>query len=188
MKKIDAASFEVLFKEHYVSLFHFALKFVSRQDIAEEIVQTVFTNLWEKRHNLILKSSIKAYLFTAVRNQCLNHLNSQWHQATQGLQETLLINIATPNPSEFDQEVLHQLVQQGIEQLPEKCRIIFTLSRQAGLTYDEISTELSISKETVKSQIKIALKRLRQFLGQHWDLMAIGTFFIKKISAVFPLF
>ena len=66
---------------------------------------------------------------------------------------------------------LRQLIQRGIANLPEKCRIIFQLSREMGMSYEEIARELDVSRETVKSQIQIALKKLRQFLGDHWGTL-----------------
>ena len=72
---------------------------------------------------------------------------------------------------ELDQEALIRLLQKGIATLPSQCRTIFHLSRQGGLTYDEIAEELGISKETIKSQVKIALRKLRDFLGRHWEAM-----------------
>lgn len=170
---INATSFEKAFKQHYVALFHFAYQFVQRTDIAEELVQEVFVLLWEKRKTTKITSSLKSYLYTAVRNQCLNYLKEKWHKKELLQDWASSIDLHLPE-SVDDSERLYQLIQLGIKRLPEKCRLIFNLSRQSGLSYDEIAQELNISKETVKSQIKIALQKLRTFLGEHWDTLAIS--------------
>ena len=170
-QSLDATTFEQLFRELYQDLFFHACRFIYRRDIAEELVQDTFVKLWENRQKLHIQSSYKAYLFQAVRNQCLNYLKSNWHKMTDA--ETEIDALPLVAPAEEKDEALGLLLRKGIEQLPEKCRTIFLLSRQAGLTYDEIATELQVSKETVKSQIKIALQKLRNFLGAHWDTLVI---------------
>ena len=166
---INSTNFETLFKEQYQPLFFYAVKFVFRHDIAEELVQDVFVQLWENRKSLQIKTSIKSYLYTAVRNRCLNYLKSHWHRMVED--DAILEGFSAEAQGAVDNESLKKLIQQGIQSLPEKCRIIFTLSRQAGLTYDEIAEELGLSKETVKSQIKIAIQKLRNHLGDRWETL-----------------
>ena len=168
----DIAAFEKVFREQYEALFHFAYRFIQNREEAEEVVQDVFVNLWEKRQNLHIQTSVSAYLYAAVRNRALNVVKSAYRRQTSPLEITdsgPALEISLENKS--DQEELMALVQRGIEGLPEKCRLIFTLSRQAGLTYDEIAAELGVSKETIKSQIKIALKKLRDFMKRHGHVL-----------------
>ncbi len=170
----DEKAFEKLFYEHYHKLYRFCRQYIFEKEIAEELVQDVFIYIWENRRSLIISRSLSAYLHTAVKNRALNYLKSKYaREKPQPLEEGLITSLSETEESSLDQHQLHQLVQQGIQQLPERCRIIFTLSRQGGLTYDEIAEELSISKESVKSQIKIALQKLRAYLKEYWEIWLI---------------
>ncbi|MBX2875967.1 MAG: RNA polymerase sigma-70 factor [Saprospiraceae bacterium] len=167
----EIEAFERLFKAHYPDLYAFGYRFVQDRSQVEDLIQDVFLHIWENRAQLEIRSSIQAYLKTAVKNKALSHLRSYYH-----LQVAMVPPDEVPAPTSVaasedkpDTEILMQLVQRGIEQLPKQCRLIFQLSRQSGLTYDEIARELGVSKETVKSQIKIALQKLRAFLGKHWE-------------------
>lgn len=171
LRGLSQAAFEKLFRQYYEELYYYACRYLWRREDAEEAVQDVFVRVWEKREELQISTSVKAYLYAAVRNRAINHLNSRWAR-----EAPLQLDPATPimaeaMEDELDQEALIRLLQKGIATLPSQCRTIFHLSRQGGLTYDEIAEELGISKETVKSQVKIALRKLRDFLGRHWEAM-----------------
>ena len=146
-----------------------AFKYVVDSATAEEVVQETFLAIWEKRQTLQIHSSAYGYLAKAVTNRCINYLKSSYNRThelgdlPENAQPTINTTEDTLNAWE-----LEQLLAQAIQGLPQNCRIIFNLSRQAGLTYEEIAIELGVSKETVKSQIKIALKKLRAFLNDHW--------------------
>lgn len=178
MQKIrqgDLAAFEQVFREQYEALFRFAYRFVQNREEAEEVVQDVFVILWEKRQGLEIKTSLSAYLYAAVRNRALNVVKSAYRRRVSSLESIELEESLTePVQANPDQSELIALAQRGVESLPEKCRLIFTLSRQAGLTYNEIAEELGVSKETVKSQIKIALKKLREFMERHGRAFELG--------------
>ena len=151
-----------------------AFKFVVDSTAAEEVVQETFLTIWEKRQTLQIHSSAYGYLAKAVQNRCINYLKSSYNRThelgdlPESAQPTINTTEETLNAWE-----LEQLLAQAIQALPQNCRIIFNLSRQAGLTYEEIAIELGVSKETVKSQIKIALKKLRDFLKEHWTQIPV---------------
>lgn len=159
--------FQKLFYDHYGPLYRNAFQYVNDAQVAEELVQDAFVNFWEKRLQFQLKTSIKAYLFVSVRNLSLNYLKSRYANAKSlHIAATEVLESKT-TATDHAQELEH-LLQKGIDLLPEKCKIIFNLSRGSGMTYQEIATELGVSKETVKSQIKIAIKKLQQILKEHW--------------------
>jgi RNA polymerase sigma-70 factor, ECF subfamily len=165
----DIKAFEMLFHRYYEQLCRHAFKFISQGEVAEEIVSGMFSHLWEKREELQITHSPKAYLYTSVKNASFNYLKSQY--ARQLFQRTAPENqtpLASSPVEELTYQELQAIIQQGIETLPEKCRIIYTLSRNAGLTYEQIAGELGISPKTVKAQMGIALHKLRTYLDQHW--------------------
>ena len=171
IRSLSLPEFETLFRQHYEELYYYARRYLWRREDAEEVVQDVFVSLWEKRRELRISTSARAYLYAAVRNRAINLLNSRWSSAvTLSPEPTALLPENEPEQT-FGEQALPNLIRQGIAALPEQCRIIFQLSRQSGLTYDEIAEELGVSKETVKSQVKIALRKLRDFLGKRWEAM-----------------
>lgn len=170
VSKNDIKSFNYLVELHYTKLLRSSLKYVRRPELAEEIVQDVFVALWNKRQTLEIKISLSAYLHTAVKYRSLNQLKSDLLKPKfeSEFPESVPC-VLTGVEDEIMAQDLGVLITKAIETLPKKCRIIFDLSRNGGLTYKEIATELNISQKTVETQISIALSRIKVFLGKHWD-------------------
>jgi RNA polymerase sigma-70 factor (ECF subfamily) len=165
IKNGDQPSFDKLFRKYYVMLTRFVYQIVRNQTIAEEIAQDVFVVLWEQKEKISIQSSVRAYLIIASRNATLNQIKKNETRkkyekkvATEQFQKSTEIN-----ETEENTELVH-LIEKSIDQLPEKCREIFLLSRQTGLTYQEISENLKISKKTVENQMTIALRKLREYI------------------------
>jgi len=159
--------FEGLFKQYQPLLLPFAHRFVRSREDAREIVQDVFVAVWNNRSSLRQDGNLKSYLFTATRNKCLNFLQKRRLQ-TQSLDAAP----HTENLAAFNQEAsnveaqmeaseLMESILEEVGKLPPKCREIFILSREEGLSYKEIAEKQGVSVKTVENQIGIALKRLR---------------------------
>lgn len=170
--KDDRSAFEEVFRLHYTELCRFCIKYVRDEHVAEELVQEVYINIWERRNTLNITTSVKAYLFTAVRNRSFNYLKLQIpkEQKKIGVEDVLDLR---DNGEELEvkmvQEELHAYVQDAIDALPPKCQTIFNLSRNAGMTYKEIAEELDLSVKTVENQVGHALRKLREQLLPLWD-------------------
>tara|TARA_R110002124_G_scaffold239959_1_gene405077 strand:- start:9667 stop:10215 length:549 start_codon:yes stop_codon:yes gene_type:complete len=167
----DRTSFEILFRNFYAPLCDYAFKFVKSSDIAEDQVQEVFVNIWEKKKDWHPKGSIKSYLYKAVRNQSLNYLKhkqfvEEWKQKIASRSPT---SFHSPTEERANPEQVKKWVQEAIHQLPKKRRAIYELSRNHGLTYMEISRTLNISIKTVETQMGRSLKHLRSYLKQKLD-------------------
>ena len=166
--------FEYLFRTYYSQLCRFSMKYVRQKEATEEIVQDIFLYLWEKRHTLNITQSLKAYLYTAVRNRSLNHIKANMNRVEMGGELSEQEQpIYDPQSEALDPQQLRKEITKAIEMLPPKCRAIFDLSKNAGLTYQEIAEELDISKKTVEAQMSIALKKLRQTLQPSWNKIAL---------------
>lgn len=167
--------FEKLFKKYYEGLCQYCLRFVKQEEVAEEIVQDVFVKLWQLEKELKVHTSLKAYLYTSVKNGALNYLKSPYaRQQFEGHKTSdfeLLIDSTTQNL--LDYEELTKLVGEAVERLPQQCRTIFEMSRSGGHTYQEISEKLNIAPKTVENQMGIALKKLKAHLHTYWDLLVI---------------
>lgn len=165
VKKDDLKAFETLFRTYYAQLIRYGMSMVRDESVAEEISQEIFMYLWEKRKEIQLKSALKSYLFTSVRYKSINYIKLELPklQATTDLEG--ISGISEPPMTTSETDLLKARVQHAIDQLPDKCRNIFVLSRYGGLTYKEIADELDLSVKTVENQMTIALKKLREMLS-----------------------
>ena len=166
----DHSAYEALFKEHYRPLCAFAFQYVKSSDDAEEVVQDLFVKLWQDRKKLNITSSLKAYLFTAVRNRSLNAINKS--KRNEALPEEMVDN-SQNEVDEDEEELRNARVQTAIEQLPEMRRKVFKMSRFDGLKYREIAEQLGISIKTVENQMGSAFKTLRNELADLMPLLAL---------------
>ncbi|MCD6201051.1 MAG: RNA polymerase sigma-70 factor [Bacteroidales bacterium] len=173
----DDIAFEQLFRKYFSDLTLFALKYTGDMDTAKEIVHTVFLNLWEKKDTMDPASPVKSYLFTSVRNRCLNHLRDQRKFRKDALFDiTVEMAAAETSSSYLETAELQQQINAALDQLPEKCRQVFELKRFEGLKYKDIAEDLGISVKTVEAQMSKALKILREYLQDYfvWYLL-LGT-------------
>lgn len=154
---------EHLFKEHYAVLTAYANKFMNDLDDSKEVVQNVFVNLLDSKKSIKIHTSVKAHLYTSVRNACLNAIrqkatHDKHHENIKYLSKDS--DISTDEV--FEQSELEYQIYQAIDELPEQCKRIFKMNRLEGLTNQEIADHLGISKRTVETQISKALKNLRK--------------------------
>lgn len=129
-----------------------------------EVVQDVFVSIWNKRDELTLDQNLKAYLYTATRNKSLNFLQKKKLPTVSFSPAIHDGQVEKPADEVMETNELEIALYDEIYQLPEKCRKIFLLSRQEGMSYKEIAVKLNISVKTVENQIGIALKRIRKRL------------------------
>jgi len=167
VKKDDLISYEIIFKKYYQEIFRFAFNYLRDKETAEEIAQEVFLYIWEKRKKIEIQTTLKTYLYSATKNKCLNYLRLELPklQATSDVEDIQLVVSNNIHSDEGERERLKKYVDKAIDNLPKKCRHIFVLSRNAGMTYEEIAQELDLSKKTVENQMGIALKKLRESLA-----------------------
>ena len=168
---LDKSQFEVLFKTHFQHLCNFALQFVEDIDTAQGIVQKVFITLWEKRNTLDPNKSLKAYLFTSVRNRCLNHIRDQKKYRSTVLDLECAEFEVVSEEDQFAADDLKEKIAAALAELPEKCRKVFEMSRFQNMKYKEIAEELEISQKTVEAHMSKAMKSLRNSLK---DFMPIA--------------
>ena len=168
--------FEDIYLSYFSKLKYFALEYVIREEDAENIVQDVFTELWEKKEMLSMHINLVAYLFTTVKNRCLNHLRHKTivQETATLIQEEYLITLRMNLNSleAFDQNLfsdqdIEKLITRALDSLSPKCREIFVMSKIEGKKQKQIAAELNISINTVETQIGIAYKKLRTELKEH---------------------
>jgi len=164
IKSGDQFAIKELFRRYYSSLCRLTHRFVYSKGDVEDIVEGVFEEIWLKRESLVLNQSIKPYLFKAARNQAFNFLKNKRRQPITVIDDDLeLLSYSDPVQDMIEKD-LAAAISEAIENLPQKCKLVFTLNRQDGLSYSEIAGVLNISERTVENQIVRALKLLRKDL------------------------
>lgn len=173
MVKGQKEAFDALFRRYYQPLCRFAGFFIEDGDDAEEAVQAAFITLWENRKEIFITRSVKAYLYQMVRNNALMLLRKNITRKHYEQEYFQVREADVPGERLLSDEEINKLIVKGLAVLPEKCRMIFSLSRFDGLTYDEIAEYLDISAKTVENQMGIAFQKLREFLLPVWKKMLI---------------
>jgi RNA polymerase sigma-70 factor (family 1) len=167
MRSASAPKRETVFQEIYQSsfdpLFHFTLGLVREPEAAKDIVQQCFLNLWKTPFEAGGLEDARRRLFVFVRNLVFDH------QRKEATRQRFLRQMESAEESATEMESIQnketiRVIEQAIEALPEKRKRIFKLSRIEGLSHEEISVRLSISKNTVNNQINSATEFLRERL------------------------
>jgi RNA polymerase sigma-70 factor (ECF subfamily) len=158
----DMQAYKQLFLLFYPSLLSFAVSIIKSKELSEEIVSDVFIKIWEKRHQLDKVENLSYYLFTAVKNKCLNGLKDPQNR------ESLEINDVDvkfkslyydPEQRLISEEMINR-IQKAIQELPPRCRLIFKLVKEEGLRYKEVAELLQLSLKTVENQMSLAFKKI----------------------------
>lgn len=161
-------SFEKLFHRFYPGLSGYAESLVGKREIAEEVVQDVFYNIWKNRETLRINKTWQSYLYRSVYNNSMMYLRKMRREHPMNERNSLEPKVNTPDPYELMQlNEVSELVSRTLEDLPERTREIFRLNRQEGLKYREIAERLSISIKTVEANMGRALKALRNSLKKY---------------------
>jgi RNA polymerase sigma-70 factor, ECF subfamily len=181
----DETALRHIFKAYYRPLLADAWRLVPDRSVCEDLVQEVFVELWRKREDLSIHSSLRAYLRRAVVNRAINHLKSD----KRFVGEEYLPQGDTETPEAAQEQALAQEIQESriheaIAQLPEKCRVVFVLSRFEHKSHKEIAEILDISTKTIENQITKAMKMLREFLIKPENLSSIGISAIVLIRRI----
>ncbi|WP_120518986.1 RNA polymerase sigma-70 factor [Chitinophaga barathri] len=164
----DDVAFTIMYRRYEQHIREVALMYTKDPEASREIVQEVFRRIWEKREKLTEIKSLKDYLFIIARNLIFN----QFKKAAQELavrKQRLYETLETINDADF--KVRNQecefILNTAIASLPPQRKKIYQLAREKGLSYEEIATELRISRFTVKNQMVQALQSIRLYLLHH---------------------
>ncbi|GAB3828454.1 RNA polymerase sigma-70 factor [Hymenobacter jeollabukensis] len=170
------AFMQALFKGYYRPLGNVIYRVVQDRAVAEDLLQDVFLRIWHNRETLVISTTYKAYLYRAAMNAALRHAERSKRQV--GWEEASFVEPARDTTAEqLDAQDAEQLVAVALEALPPQCRAVFLMSRQEGLSYQQIAEALDVAPKTVENQMGKALRILRDRLsgflsGLHsWLLM-----------------
>lgn len=166
---MDKAAFHILFKKLYSPLCNYAFKIVNSHEEAEDIVQGIFVDFWNKPDKEQIEAAFENYLIRAVKFKCIDYqrkaLVKRKYESEAVHGQAALVD--TDEPEKPD---LADVLQVAVAQLPEKTREVFILCKQEGKSYKEISEQLNISQKTVENQMGRAFRHLRESLKGHKEL------------------
>jgi RNA polymerase sigma-70 factor (ECF subfamily) len=168
IKKGDRKAFRAVFDEYFNALAAFGYKYIPDQFVVEDMVQEAFISFWEKREDFNHINAVKSFLYTSVRNKCLNHLKHQ--TVVQKHEKALVYELESDHAFSshvIEEETFNQLFTE-IRNLPPSAQEIMLLALN-GLKNQEIADELKVSVNTVKTQKKIAYSKLKENLGSHFN-------------------
>lgn len=177
LQEDDITAFNAIFNRYSSKLYNFSYGYLKSKEETEELVQEIFTKIWETRRNLKSEYSFESYLFTIAFNQIKKYFRSK---CTEDKYRDYIKSHQEENSSVSSQAnytVLNELLNDLINKMPEKRKAVFIKSRFEGKNAGEIADEMAISKKTVENHLSAALKHLRQELTKE-HFMGILFFFL----------
>ena len=170
INKGDSKSFEAMYKYYYPRLGQFLLRYVYSQKTAEDLIHNLFYNIWQNRDNIEPRGTLRAYLYTAARNEALKYLSRNKEEDHSALGDHPHLKSEPTYPKEkIEYKEFEEAFRSAVKRLPEKRRQIFLLHREDKLTYREIADVLDISIKTVETQMSRSIKFLSQKLNHFRD-------------------
>ena len=160
----DEYALKLIYNKYWDQLFFSAFNVLHDQHVCEDIIQEIFINLWNKREIIEIRVSLKSYLFASTRYEVYRQVRFS------SVREDIFENISErmESPSEYGniehRELLSQ-ISSIVNNLSEKCKVVYKLSREEQLSHKEIASQLDISTKTVENHINKALHQLRVSLG-----------------------
>ena len=166
--QFDEEAFELLYRRFYPRLYNFSLKIIGEVSVSQDIVHEVFIKFWENREHLY-GNSYGALLFKMTRNMCFNYLKHKKVVLNKSIdltacrqwEELYRIEFVKDDPYLLIEKELEEQFQEIVNDLPERCREVFILSRVNGMKNREIAQELNLSLKAIEKHISYALRILR---------------------------
>jgi len=167
----DTSALSDIYNAYWQPLFLSSYNLLKSKELSEDIIQDVFLDLWNKRESLIINISLKAYLYACTRYKVYEYFRKNKNKLRVDLLDDLNKRLTESTPlTKLMHKELVQHIENVVATLPEKCRLVYTLSREQKLSHKEIADQLNISPKTVENHITKALKTLKLSLGSFLSL------------------
>lgn len=177
----DQYSFRILFHHFTLRLITFAQSILGNKEAATEVVDDVWVKIWKNRSTLPRVENIRTYLYTATKNSSLNYLSNKARAMVIEPFNDITIQIKDeycPEKQMITEEIFKK-IHAAVQELPPRCKMVFKLVREDGLKYREVAEIMKISENTVDAQMIIAVKRIREAIGN--SLYMRKSTILKKI-------
>lgn len=174
LKVGDKDAFVHIYNKYHNSLYGYALRFVKVPQVAEDIVQEVFIKVWSRRSNIDATLSFKSYLFTITRNAVFKQLKKIAADDQMRTEVALHVGNKINDPEmQLQWQQYNHILSAAIERLPPQRKRVFKLCRIEGKKYEEVATELNLTRNTVKEHMVLAVRSIREYVGRHADMQLI---------------
>lgn len=187
----NRSAFNMLYQVYYNKIFRFAYYFLRDKEACHDVVLDVFLSIWQSRKKLKDITNLEAYFYIITKNEAARYLNKQqeYNQIVlNDLSIQLKDQVESPPDQKLIEKEIEQLLTEIINELPEKCRIIFLMARQEGLKPKEIGEILSLSESTIRVQMKIAIEKIVAKIRPHFPdltLTALLTLLIEIYQDIY---
>ena len=177
LKQDDEKAFHTLYSRYALKVRSLAFSKVNSKEVAQEIVQEVFTDIWERRHELQI-SSFSSYIFVAVKYQTLNFFKREiTHQRHHKLYKAFIRISEDSTMRSVQYNDLAEALEKGVQKLSNKTQLVFRLNRFEGRSISEIALKLNLSEKSIKYHISRSLKELRVYLKEFLISILLFVYF-----------
>lgn len=159
-------AFTMLYERYWKRMLYKALLKLPSESDAEEVVQDTFIDLWNSRHRIQIKHTFHTYIASVVRYKIMAKMaanKKQTYQDIEGIESKHILDHSTEEWISFND--LRDEIEAAVKTLPEKCQLVFRMSREEGMSHKEIAEELDLSSKSVEAHITRAIKTLRKKIG-----------------------
>jgi len=170
----DPKAVSLLFNAYYGAVSNRVSRIIGDRDEAQDIVLQLFQAVWQKRHALNISKPIKSYLLIAAHNRSVNHIRNRGRARillNNAIQRSAVTKTVPPADVEIEARELDELIRVAIGLLPDKPRVTLVMSRDSGMTYKEIATNLGVTEKAVEKNINKALQLLRVMLKPYLKML-----------------
>lgn len=167
--------FNAIFEEHWELLYRSGYSRLKDQVVVEDMIQDIFIDLWSRRDSIIIRSTLKAYLLTAVKYQVIKYLDQK---SKFYIQDIVGLEIESPEEEEVHSlDILYEQLEVVLDKLPEKNRLIFQMSKMEGYSTQEIADQLDIAPQTVHNHLTKSMKVIKAELSHLTPLMILAVLY-----------
>ena len=170
LRSNDISAFDELYWKYHQRIYINILKITKDEEAAQDILQDVFVTLWEKRFTVNNEQSVSGLIFVISFNKAVNYTRKKLSEQNA---QNKIANLPIAEDTREDLEAYetqYQLLKEAVEQLSPQKRKVFTLCKLEGKSYEQVATELNISKYTVKEHLSLAMSSVKDYINKHPEL------------------
>ena len=173
--------FREVYKQYFEQLFRYAYVITDAEGLAKDVVSDVFFNLWNSKKDLRTIKQLKAYLFTAVKNQAIRSISSDPSSFERNDYDLITRSIDQINPEDLMiAKELEEFISLTVMSLPPQCQLVFKMVREKNMSHKEVARELGIGPDTVKHHLMSAIKKIKHSLDEHFTEAPV----VKLVSSI----
>lgn len=180
----DYLAFKAIFMKYHHDMVQRSYQITKQVELSKDVAQEVFFELWKNHKKLPDSIVLEAYLRRSTINRTLNLIKSRKHHMGSGSEPLNHLQSKSKDPAELTEATeLQEYIRAAIDSLPERCRMIFMLCKEDGMSHKEVAQKLGISTKTIENQITKALKSLRSAVKKYQalELMLWGIFIFQLL-------